>query len=353
MKNNPFDSLTLRLNGKWFSKDEILHPQFEQYGYRKNQIQALAFVAELLGSRNEITVQTSGSTGEPKVMSFSKNAVLTSAQATNGFFKLDKNSVALLALPIQYIAGKMMVARCMAGGYNLIVREPTSNPDLSEITADFMPVTPFQMHHIIDNQPQFLKNISTFLIGGGEPDKTLIEKIKKHKVQAFASFGMTETLSHFALAKLGEDAHQPEYVPLPGVEIKVSKEENLLVNWPGITSGMLDTNDVVEKTKNGFIWMGRADNVINSGGIKIIPERVENILKQYIHTPFFIGSYPHPTLGQELVLFSETELNIDLDRVPWDFKHQQPRKIRVISPFLRTTSGKIQRQATINYFEGK
>lgn len=354
MKNsNPFKKHGgVCLNSKYFTEDEILNPQFETYKFRQNQIDALSFVAQLMGGNGEITAQTSGSTGTPKTMTFSKEAVYQSATATNDFFNLNKNSVAVLALPINYIAGKMMVARSIAGEYNLIVRQPSSNPDLSEVKADFMPVTPFQMHNMIDNQPQHVNNISTYLIGGGEPDNVLLKKINEHQINAYASFGMTETLSHFALAHLKNLSQPPVYLPLNGVEIEVGDEGNLLVNWPGITQGQLDTNDIVEKHENGFTWLGRADNVINSGGVKIIPERVEHILKDHILTPFFIGSHPHPTLGQELILFSETALKINLNEIAWDFKHQQPRKIIVVRPFARTASGKIRRHETMRNYNG-
>lgn len=345
---NPFSSYPgFCLNGKYYAAKEILNPELNTDDLSENQIHALEFAAELFGDSEKITVQTSGSTGDPKRIQFTKSAVITSARATNRFFNLSQNSVAALPLPMKYIAGKMMVARAVVGEYNLIVSNPTSNPDLSELHSDFMPVTPFQMHNLIDSQPNELQNIGVYLIGGGEPDKSLISKINEHGVSAYASFGMTETLSHFALASLTGVVDRPDYIPLNGVEIELDKEGSLLVNWPSLISGQLNTNDLAEKTEKGFRWLGRSDNLINSGGVNIIPERVERILHDFIQVPFFVGEIPHPTLGQELAVFVEEEISLDLNSITWDFKHQQPRKVVVINPFSRTVSGKIKRKETV------
>lgn len=345
---NPFDSFSgLRLNGKYYVTEEILNPELNTRDLSENQMQALAFAAELYGNSKEITVHTSGSTGNPKNIRFSKSAVITSARATNHFFNLDQNSVAILPLPMRYIAGKMMVARAIVGEYNLRVLEPTSSPQLEHLTGDFMPVTPFQMHALIDTQSENLQNIGIYLIGGGEPDKSLISKINEHGISAFASFGMTETLSHFALADLKGNTDLPDYIPLSGVEIEIEGDGNLVVNWTTLTSGQLRTNDLAERTEKGFRWLGRGDNLINSGGVKIIPERVERILQDYLQAPFFVSEIPHPTLGQELAVFSEVPITLDLNTIAWDFKYQQPKKVVVINPFLRTLSGKIQRRKTV------
>ncbi len=346
---NPFHKYTgLILNGDFIGKDALIRGSFKASALSDNHKFALSFAAELFNESDTIAVHTSGSTGIPKQISFLKKAVIVSASATNSFFNLNANSKAVLPLPMQYIAGKLMVARALVGGYNLVVLEPNSNPNISHLTADFMPVTPFQMHRLIDNQARSLKNIGTYLIGGGEPDKTLITKIVNSGITAFASFGMTETLSHFALARLDQTAISPIYEPVKGAQVKTNAEGNLLVNWPAITHGWLDTNDLAEISSNGFHWLGRADNLINSGGVKIIPERVEQILRAEIDCPFFVAGIPHNNLGQELVLFAEAATEINFDSVEWDFKHQKPKRIVVLNSFLRTISGKVKRKASVD-----
>lgn len=342
---NPFDQYTgLRLNGKYFKKQDLLN---QKYSSQSNLVHALEFAGELFNESDGLHVQTSGSTGNPKNIFFSKKAVVISAKATNSFFGLNEKSIAVLPLPMQYIAGKMMAARAIVGQYDLLLTEPSSNPDLSIIKANFMPVTPFQMINLIEKQPAALTQIGTYLIGGGAPSSALITKIHQSNINAYASFGMTETLSHFALANLTNSTDSPIYKPVEGASIQVSNDGKLEVNWPGITEGWLNTNDLAEIENGGFRWLGRADNLINSGGINIIPERVEQILDKIISSPFFVAGIAHETLGQELVLISEEEIELDLNSIKWDYKHQKPKRILVIQPFLRTVSGKIRRRATI------
>lgn len=346
MRMNPFEQYSgFWLNGQYYTKQEILSekPSFAN----ENAALALEFAGELFNSNVSILVKTSGSTGNPKSMSFSKAAVIISAKATNSFFSLDEKSVAVLPLPMQYIAGKMMVARAIVGGYNLIIPELSANPDLNDIRADFMPVSPLQMINLIENQPKNLSGIGTYLIGGGAPSTELISKVNQAEISAYSSFGMTETLSHFALAELKNAAQSPIYRPVSGATIRVNEAGKMEVNWPGITDGWLNTNDLAILVPEGFQWQGRSDNLINSGGVKVIPERVEQILDPYISSPYFVAGIPHRTLGQEIVLFSEKEISLDLNSIKWDFNYQQPKRIVVIQPFLRTVSGKIRRSATV------
>jgi len=350
---NPFEQHSgIRINGNFFSRAELISLNTNEAGIKANLAAALEFSKTLLSGIDTIKVKTSGSTGAPKEYQFSKKALAVSATATNRFFDLGEGSTAVLPLPMKYIAGKMMVARALVGGYNLIVLEATSNPDLSGLKADFMPVTPFQMHNLLSKQSNALENIKTFLIGGGEPTKDLITSVNRAGVRAFASFGMTETLSHFALADLNTANEFPLYIPVDGAEIKVDKDQKLLVNWPGITTGWLNTNDLVQLDKNGFRWLGRSDNLINSGGIKIIPERIESLLKERLAADFFVAGIKHETLGEELVLFTESALDADLEEFEWEFKYQKPKRVEVFSPFERTVSGKIKRQATIEAWLG-
>ncbi len=345
---NPFEKHGgILINGNFISKAGLSSIKNIESSGKVNYMAALEFAKMLLSELEFVAVNTSGSTGTPKEYRFPKQAMAISADATNNFFGLDENSNVVLPLPMQYIAGKMMVARALLGGYNLIILEATSNPDLSGLNADFMPVSPFQMHNLISNQRDALGNIKTYLIGGGEPSKDLIANVKQAGARAFASFGMTETLSHFALANLSAADEYLHYLALNGVEITAEKDQKLMVNWPGITTGWLNTNDLVEIESKGFRWLGRADNLINSGGIKIIPERIENLLKERLTADFFVAGIKHETLGEELVLFTESALAADLDEFEWESKYQKPKRVEVFSPFERTVSGKIKREATI------
>ena len=238
-----------------------------------------------------------------------------------------------------------MVVRAITGNYSLHVFEPTSLP-LPDFPVDFMPVIPMQLEACFEKTPGRIANVGTYLIGGSKAESRLREKIAVAGLEAWYSFGMTETLSHFALAK-ANTGKEALYQPLSGVAIGTDETSRLTVNWPGMTKGILQTNDLVEIMPEGFVWLGRSDNLINSGGIKIIPERVEAKLALTITTPFFVAGVPHPRLGEEVVLFAEDEKVSIPTGLDWTTPYEIPRRTVCIPVFERTLSGKIKRKATI------
>jgi O-succinylbenzoic acid--CoA ligase len=266
---------------------------------------------------------------------------------TNEFFELKEGKKALLALPMQYIAAKMMIARAIAGGFNLFLLQPSSNP-LSEWNepVDFVPLTPHQLHSTIKNNPEKISLINTLLLGGSHLNEILRKWLSENGINAFASFGMAETLSHFALGRITF----PEpilYRPFPGVHLSQTESGKLSIEWEGILEEPLITNDLVELGASGFRWLGRVDNLINTGGVKVFPEKIEEVLAQKIEIPFFIYGLPDEALGQEVVLFVEGKgplQDLNFEFLP---RFERPRRIIYLDRFHYTSSGKIKRGETV------
>lgn len=125
---------------------------------------------------------------------------------------------------------------------------------------------------------------------------------------------MTETLSHIALRRLnGVDASE-WYVPFPSVDVSLDKEECLVIDAPGVCATRLITNDIAEIAPDGrrFRILGRKDNVICSGGIKIQAEKVEQILSPYVRVPYIICRRKNEKFGEVAVLLLE---NGDVEEV--------------------------------------
>ncbi len=304
------------------------------------------FAAQFFDDSTSLTVHSSGSTGKPKAMEFPKSALIQSALATIEFFGLGPNTKAGLFLPLSFIAGKMMVIRAIVGGFDLHIHSPSSAPLSGEIDFDFIPLTPHQLDGCID---QIEAPKTTFLIGGGSMSPKLIQKALYKNLHVFASFGMTETLTHFALAKVREGGLT--YQPLKGVEIDVDDDSALRINWPGITDGWIQTNDLIQRENLGFRWLGRRDNLINSGGVKLIPERLESRLEGSITNSFFIAGMPDDRLGQRVVLFTEGKVDdLDLSTIEWESPIHKPREVIELDRFLYTESGKIRRSATADAY---
>lgn len=294
-----------------------------------------------------LKLKTSGSTGKPKTIELKKEHMWVSAKKTCEFFGLQSNSTGLLCLSADYIAGQMMLVRTLFSGMNLLCLEPTGNPVKNlESTIDFCAMVPLQVKQSLETPDKF-KLIKHLIIGGGPVNHSLIKQLKKHPVKVFETFGMTETLSHIALKQVAP-LTEKAFTSLSGIRLSVSDKNYLQVSYPEMEIHAMETNDVVElHSENSFTWLGRLDFVINSGGIKIHPERVEKLLESLVHHPFCIIGKPDEKLGEKAVLVLEGEAfdTVDLmqrmkQMLPL---YQCPKEICFVKNFPKTDSGKIKR----------
>lgn len=312
------------------------------------------FLAEWEDPSPYIQVQTSGSTGTPKQLTVRKEQMWQSARITCEYLGLKKGDNALLCMPLQYIAGKMMVVRSLYAGLNLIVRQPSGHP-LAGVSEPlrFAAMIPMQVYNTLRNpeERERLCQTDILIIGGGAIDAALENEIRQLPNAVYSTYGMTETLSHIALRRLNGPEASPAYYPFPSVGISLSEEDTLVIKAPLVCDEVLKTNDVARLHPDGsFSILGRKDNIINSGGIKIQTEVVEEALHPVISVKFAITSVPHPKFGEAIVLLIEDKekkvepagLQSRIDSVlP---KYQRPKYIIEVETLPLTGSGKIDRK---------
>lgn len=305
------------------------------------------FLKSWFSSDDNITVQTSGSTGVPKSIVLKKEFVVNSALATGKFFDLKQDTSALLCLPIQYIAGKLMLIRALTLGWQLDTVEANSNPLVNvEKYYDFSAMVPLQLENSL-SKLHFIKKI---IVGGGVVSKELENKIQNISTKVFATYGMTETITHIAVKKLNRMDKTPNfYKVLPKVSIYKDDRNCLVIKAPKVADEIIFTNDVVELISDTqFDWLGRFDNVINSGGIKLHPEKIEEKLSKIITTRFFVSGISDAKLGQKLVLIVEgIQQKINLENANLH-KFENPKEIYFLKDFIETESKKIQRKKTLD-----
>lgn len=335
------------INGKSYSATNL--SDLSVSGYHELSM----FLSRWWNDSPSITVTTSGSTGTPKPIQVRKTSMLSSALRTIQFFELQPGMSALLCLPVSFIAGKMMVIRALAGRLNLITSEPSGHPLKNiEQKIDFAAFTPMQMLNEILSQSPKLQLLQKVIIGGGKVDETLDKLLQNMPFEAFETYGMTETLSHVALRQINGDRKQSSFVPLQGILTDKDARGCLILHVPDISEHKIVTNDlVVIHSDKSFDILGRVDNIINSGGIKLSPERIEEKIRPFINIPFVISAVAHPSLGQQVVLVMEyppPNPSKLLEAIKTELlKFEIPAKIYVLNPLPRTESGKIQRQAIV------
>jgi O-succinylbenzoic acid--CoA ligase len=311
------------------------------------------FILDWFNADDFILQKTSGSTGEPKVIRLRKSAMVASAQKTIDFFQLKPNDAAWLCLPIDYIAGKMMVVRALVGNLNLIVTEPSGTPQIPDQTIDFTAMVPLQLQKLIDAKADF-SQIRKLIVGGAAVNFNLNQLLQTLSTEIFATYGMTETCSHIALQRINGNNPDAYFNTLPEVAISKNAEGCLFIDAPELLEKPIETTDLVElHSSTEFTILGRADNVINSGGIKISPEALENQITQLLGVECLVSSLPDELLGEKLVMVLEESFDQSFDVIAYLKKYLPkqhcPKKVCYINSFQRNEALKIDRLKVKTY----
>ena len=348
---------SLLLNGKSISyatiKDGVDRGEtpFEQ--------STLSFCRQWINGKGLFSLKTSGSTGEPKEMSVSRDQMRLSAQQTIKFFNLSPEDTVLVCLNTAYIAGIMMLVRAFESGAKIIAIEPNSSP-LENISyqVDFIAVVPLQLSDMLNStdSKSKLEKCRAIIVGGAPVSVRLEEEIKKSTANIYATFGMTETLTHFALKQLNP-VNEDCFTVLDEVILGQDNRGCLTVASPVTDNKVISTNDQIELVSQiSFKWLGRIDNVINSGGIKLQIETLERVVEKVFYDinldyRFFISSRPDEKLGEKVVLIIECETELDVIKsINWSQHFEQyqiPREVNYSKRFVETPTGKINRQESL------
>jgi o-succinylbenzoate---CoA ligase len=310
---------------------------------RDYEVELGKFILNWIDDKDYVEVFTSGSTGKPKKVKLKKQSMVNSALATGNYFGLQPGNKALLALPSSFIAGKMMFIRALILGLEIDV----INPNLEEFKSfkkyDFAALVPLQLKKLIND----LDNISKLIVGGAEVSLDLKNKAKDFPTEVYETYGMTETITHIAVKRINGSNSQNEFNVINGVEISVDERNCLKINVPHISDEVIITNDIVELTsKNSFNLVGRYDNIINTGGIKISPEKVECKLENKIQDRFFIASEKDKILGNKVVLVIEGNNKEEVSFEGLE-KYEVPKNTYYVDRFVETSSSKINRKETL------
>ena len=321
--------------------------------FQSLRILLLLFIKQWLQGENSFKLNTSGSTGKPKEIILTRHQLQQSALRTISALNLSEKNTALICLDTKYIAGKMMLVRALESNMKIVAIEPSSDPFQklnNGISNGFAAVVPLQLQEILSdaNSLQKLNQLETVIVGGGAVSNTLQKQISKLNCAVYATYGMTETVSHIALQRLNGSKASELFTVLSGIEISKDERGCLVIQMPEFSEPII-TNDLAEIINpNQFRWLGRFDNVINSGGFKIYPEKIEKALESFLpDQAFFITSILDERLGEKLVLILEGKnTTIDFSKLNLH-PYEIPKDIIHLPEFIRTETGKINRVKTM------
>jgi O-succinylbenzoic acid--CoA ligase len=341
------------LNGKNYTEDELglliakklSLPQLPEW-----EFELYSFLEEWVSPSEFIEARTSGSTGEPQTIRLPKTTMQQSALRTIEFFGLQTENRILLSLPCRFIAGKMMVIRAIIGQMDLVTIDPASDFDfLLNEAFDFGAMVPNQVFKLLESPSgkEKLGNIHNLLIGGSAIPATLETQISQLSSRVVSTYGMTETASHIAIRELSGEKRSDIYHCLSGISVTSGENDCLQIHVPELKEP-LQTKDIAEIiSPTSFRILGRADDVIISGGIKYWPETIEKKLESAITGRFVISSLPDEKLGEKLVLVIEgepTEIEIIQQKMAELLSpFERPKAVYFLEKFPETPNGKLRR----------
>ena len=356
----------------------LIHIKNNTYSYNKlSEIEistdsdfinsTLTFCKKWIDKTNSFTIKTSGSTGKPKKITLDRSQLKLSAKLTLEYLQLSSSDHFLVCLNTKVVAGIMMLVRAMETNATITVINPQGNPLkllASDTTCNFTALVPLQLENILSSKNEkdlaILNNMKAVLIGGGPVNIELQKQIENLECPVYHTYGMTETVSHIALKKLNKPDKSDYFQTLPGIEIKTDERGCLMIKAVVTQNKWISTNDRVELVdQKQFKWLGRIDFVINSGGIKIqaevLEQKLDKLFKQNgIYNLFFITGLPDKKLGETVSLVIEGEfpsdINLELFKKHLQQvceKYEAPRKYFFVEKFDFTTSGKVDRKAII------
>lgn len=317
------------------------------------------FLTEWNNELDMIFVHTSGSTGNPKPMYVEKKRMLNSARITCDFLGLCPGDTAFLCMPLDYIAGKMLVVRSIERKLNLVSVSPSGHP-LKDISLSFdkpslAAMVPLQVYNSLNvaAEAETLRSFTHLIIGGGAIDDELAKALRSFPNHVWSTYGMTETLSHIALRRLNGDGASEWYTPFDSVDVSQNEDGCLVIDAPLVHDGKLVTNDIVELKDGKFRILGRKDNVICSGGIKIQMEEVERALRSYMESNFMITKRSDKKFGEIVVLITENDNIAEVEAICKRVlpKYWCPHDYLYVESIPLTETGKLARVKALSLAE--
>lgn len=330
-----------------YSLDEILKSLRLKSKKTKYLEEIISFLGKWNSDDDSFIIKSSGTTGPIKEIDFSRSSLIQSAKITIKAFNLNKNSILISALPFSFVAGKMMLVRALELKCRVLVLEPSSNPIIElNSKATFAAFTPYQLQHILKESSEKLELIDKIIIGGSKVNNTLGARLALIKSEFYETFGMSETLTHVAIRPINGADSSEYFTILDEFDYSINSDQCLEIKASHLGDEKLITTDIVRLVgARQFEWLGRIDNVINTGGVKVYPETIERKLSEKIKEPFIISKIKDDFFGEKVLIIIESEKQLEMDDLDLSAlsKFEVPKVVRIVKELPRNNNGKIIR----------
>lgn len=241
-------------------------------------------------------VTTSGSSGDPKGVMLTPSNVTAAVAASRARLGTDAGDRWLLCLPLHHIAGLSLIWRSLSAGGSVLIHDRFDAVKVSAALksgeASVASLVPTMLHRVLDIDPGPYGDLKAVLLGGGPATRDLVQRTLDAGLPVLPTYGMTETASQMATVTPGEERQALGTVgrPLDGMVVTFEDGE-ILVEGPAVSPGYLGeparsgphhTHDLGHLDEDGrLVVTGRIDDIILSGGEKVVPQHVEAVLESF------------------------------------------------------------------------
>ncbi|EHR59315.1 o-succinylbenzoate--CoA ligase [Saccharomonospora cyanea] len=316
-----------------------------------------------------VIITTSGSTGRPKGTLLSARALLASARATHA--RLGGPGRWLLATPPGYVGGLQVLVRSHLAGTTPVVMDssrgfrPEAFTDAArEVLASpgphYTALVPTQLARLLDAGGAAVTLAASFdaiVLGGAAYPDDLRSRAERAGLSVVPSYGMSETASGCVY----------DGVPLDGVRVRLGEDDRVEISGavlahgyrldPELTAasfagGWFRTSDVGSLTDDGRLQvLGRVDDMINTGGVKVPARQVEDALTACpgVRAACVVG-LPDPEWGQRVAAVVVTTEDVPVERLRDTVRADlgdaaAPKQVRVVDELPLIGPGKVDQGA--------
>jgi O-succinylbenzoic acid--CoA ligase len=292
-----------------------------------------------------VIVHTSGTTGAPKPITLTPENLAAAARATIAALDLAPGQRWLCPVPLSHVAGLLILVRCALAGATVVL-----GPAALE-GADYVSLVPTQLKRLLDAGAS--SPASTEVILGGAPaPRPLLERAVAAGVAVRVAYGLTQTAAQVTLSAPGDlDTVGP---PLPGAEIEVAPDGEVVVRGPMVSAGEVATGDLGAFTGDGRLAIiGRKVDTIVTGGENVAPAEVEAALLEHpaVSDAGVVGR-ADPEWGEAVtaLVVARPGAVIDPDELRAHCasrlaRFKVPKRVEFVAELPRTASGKLLRRA--------
>jgi O-succinylbenzoic acid--CoA ligase len=273
---------------------------------------------------NHSILFTSGSSGTPKAVRLTWGNLEASAAASASVLEHNEHDRWYAALPIHHVGGLSILIRS-ARERSTVFLEPSFDPYraaelLVDGSATLGSVVASMLRAILDVEPGPFRGVKALLVGGGATPLDLLTEAVEAGLPVLPTYGMTETASQVATRPLSDALHPGSTaVAVPGADLRIGPGSVIEVRGPMVSPGYLGepersgewfrTADVGTLADGRLTVLGRADDVIISGGENVHPVEIERVLAEVAGVvEVVVVGVPDPKWGEEVVAVVEGDV---------------------------------------------